>query len=815
AAEAGDASKYYRIQPPEGRHHDTLWGIAERHLGDGLRYKEIYELNRDRVQPDGSRLTEASLIRPGWILEMPADATGGELVEAPGEDLDDMSPDEADEFLDYRETGDTGGDAAGGGTPGGAEETPQPPAVPDPAADHSDWTGPGAGGPGGTEETEHAVVPAEREAEAAGESGRGAIDALMAAPLLAAGLLIALGRARRQALWQAAAGALGRGVGDDLEPETPAAGDARDALLAGADPGAVAFLDRALRTLSAALDAEGRTLPAVYAAWLGADELHLQLAHPAGDPPAPWQPGQSDTYWTLERARLAGTPGGDAAGDAGAAAEAPYPGLVSLGTRDGIRLLLNLEAVPGIVSVLGAPRDREAVLGSVAAELATSGWSDRMTVTLVGFGAEMTALAPTRVRHLEDIAGLLEVMETETNLRHANLRHTGQDSILTGRTGPSRRHHWAPHLVVVGVEPTEDEAERLGALASVSAPLGIGYLVTSDRPDLPGLAWEFEVTPEGLLKEPDMGLELTAQLLPAAGRAAVVELFAGLAAGEGGSDGTGGGAGEPSGPVFTVDLSARGKPEVYAEIMGGYTVTGLPEPEPERAAQLREALALLLLHRAGVHPRVMAAALWPRGVSDDVRDAFLARLGDWLGRDAEGAPRLTTGDDGRLALSARVVSDWDVLRTLHHHAGRPGAADRARRLTDALALARGPLLDGQRAEGGYAWLDHEIVDAQYPLLVAGIALGLAEEHLGAGKGEQAYLAVRSALAAAPTDERLWNELLRAAHATGNREWLEGAADWLTAHHAQLFGPDQPLPARTRALMDEFLPGRRVEDNAVS
>ncbi len=42
-----------------------LWEIADRHLGDGRRYKEIFELNKDRVQPDGSKLSEASLIRPG------------------------------------------------------------------------------------------------------------------------------------------------------------------------------------------------------------------------------------------------------------------------------------------------------------------------------------------------------------------------------------------------------------------------------------------------------------------------------------------------------------------------------------------------------------------------------------------------------------------------------------------------------------------------------------------------------------------------------------------------------------------------------
>ncbi|MFX4291021.1 BTAD domain-containing putative transcriptional regulator [Streptomyces bohaiensis] len=881
-----DATKYYRIQPPDGRHHDTLWGISERHLGDGLRYKEIYELNKDRVQPDGSRLTEASLIRPGWILEMPADAEGGDLVELP-HDAAELSPDEVEEFTDYGNdpTGpgrdaapDHGGmevapDTAGGpgatpdGEAGALPDTPDrspgadaehgsTPNAPDhggmdvtpdgPARGPQPGPGEGAGiagsGPdhGGMEVTpatarssdsarnaaaadpagdatatapavtdgesaEPASLPPAAPAPSGEDDGPGLPDALMAAPLLAAGLLGALGRTRRNALWQTAAGALRRGAGDDLEPRDVTGRDAQDALLAGADPSAVAFLDRALRRLSADLDAAGRSLPVVYAAWLSDDELHLQLAEPADVPPAPWQLGQSDAYWTLERYRL------DAVRDVPADAEAPYPGLVSLGTRDDIRLLLNLEAVPGLVSVLGAPADREAVLSSIAAELATSGWADRMTVSIVGFAADLTALAPTRVRHLEDITGLLEVMETETRLRHGNLRHTGQDSVLRGRTGPARGHQWAPHLVVVGVAPTEEEAERLGALASVSAPLGIGYLVASDRPDLPGLAWEFRIAADGRLTEPDMGLQLAAQLLPAAERATVVTMFASL-----GEPGTTAGDSPATAPAFLVDLGAGGKPEVYAEIMGGYTLTGLADPDPERAAQLREALAVLLLRRSGVHRRVLAAALWPRGVTDDVRDAFVARLGEWLGTEtATGRPRLTTAPDGRLVLSERVVSDWDVLRTLHHGAvAAPGPglhpADRRRRLTDALSLARGPLLDGQRESGRFDWLRHEVVDAQYPLLVAEVALALSGAHREAGEGEPAYLAVRTALGAAPADERLWNELLRAAHATGRAEWLTGAAQWLAAHHGQLFGADRPLPAETEALLDELLPGWRQQ-----
>jgi nucleoid-associated protein YgaU len=54
--------------------YDSLWDIAERHLGNGLRWGEIFELNRNVVQDDGSRLENPDRIYPGWRLVLPADA---------------------------------------------------------------------------------------------------------------------------------------------------------------------------------------------------------------------------------------------------------------------------------------------------------------------------------------------------------------------------------------------------------------------------------------------------------------------------------------------------------------------------------------------------------------------------------------------------------------------------------------------------------------------------------------------------------------------------------------------------------------------
>ncbi|WP_205856362.1 LysM peptidoglycan-binding domain-containing protein, partial [Phytoactinopolyspora endophytica] len=74
ARPADPAQPKVTVREPAGGVHDCLWRIAERELGDGARWPEIYQLNRGRPQPGGATLTNPDLIYPGWELLLPDDA---------------------------------------------------------------------------------------------------------------------------------------------------------------------------------------------------------------------------------------------------------------------------------------------------------------------------------------------------------------------------------------------------------------------------------------------------------------------------------------------------------------------------------------------------------------------------------------------------------------------------------------------------------------------------------------------------------------------------------------------------------------------
>jgi DNA-binding SARP family transcriptional activator/nucleoid-associated protein YgaU len=51
---------------------DTAWSLAADHLGDGARWREIWDANRTRVQPDGAQWAdEDQAVQAGWTLVIP------------------------------------------------------------------------------------------------------------------------------------------------------------------------------------------------------------------------------------------------------------------------------------------------------------------------------------------------------------------------------------------------------------------------------------------------------------------------------------------------------------------------------------------------------------------------------------------------------------------------------------------------------------------------------------------------------------------------------------------------------------------------
>lgn len=65
---AKEPTRSYAVKPG-----DSLWRIAERELGSGFRWREIYQLNRGRSFPDGRSFSNPRLIQPGWTLRLPSD----------------------------------------------------------------------------------------------------------------------------------------------------------------------------------------------------------------------------------------------------------------------------------------------------------------------------------------------------------------------------------------------------------------------------------------------------------------------------------------------------------------------------------------------------------------------------------------------------------------------------------------------------------------------------------------------------------------------------------------------------------------------
>ncbi len=412
---AGDETPSTHVVVPG----DSLAKIAADELGSAARYQEVFDLNRGVRQPDGHSLQNPGLLRPGWVLRLPHDSDCEEVVVRPGQTLTQIAREQLGDAGRYREIfalnrgrlqpaghllddPDTihPGDvlrvprspkpaAGGGGAPAAAafvrvsdscqpaEPSPPPPQPVQPPE------------PTGSETPAPISEPSKASTSAADADDGSSVVLTSVGGVLAAGLLTLLAIRRRRAQQR-------RRPGHRIHTNEP--GPLEHALRTAAHPATVEDLARALQTLAGQV---GDNLPKLRAVTIGAEGIKLRLAGKS-KPVEPFvKSGPSE--W-----RLDSTVSLDVGG-----VPHPYPALVSLGhTHERDLLLIDLREV-GVLTLDG---DREAVgsvLLAMAWDLASAPWSARTQITLVGVGRTSAGAHRDRLRFTSDWDEAIESFEPE------------------------------------------------------------------------------------------------------------------------------------------------------------------------------------------------------------------------------------------------------------------------------------------------------------------------------------------------------------------------------------------------------------------
>ena len=505
----------------------------------------VVAANAGRVQPDGSQLVDPDHIRPGWQIAIPPNVTPTDVTPA------DVNPAASGPSASGQSASGPAGPADAGsdtgtqsGPPTARAPSPPTPVEPRPDAAAVDPSGRTSSGPPSAVDPQPSADPtlansdpvpsAADQADPQGEHTSVAAWVTGAA-LLAGGTLMALIRHRRRQFRY-------RRPGRSITTTPKELRDAERALLTagGSGMGDVNLLDRALRGLTQAVADGLAQLPEVVAARLTPDSLELVLAAPDDQPPAPWRSDSTGTRWTLNR--IDADPDGDA--DHPVDYYAPYPTLVSIGhSPAGEQWLLDLEHL-GFLSLTGNTERCLDLARFIAAELAHNTWSDTVDVTLVGFGARMTALNPERLTHTDNVEGAAAAATRALADDIAEREVTGR-TVLDARSAPGNGEVPAPHVTLLASAAAGDVQQdgpgsallrelrchpERAAVAVVFAGGDNGGVREVDDPAARAAGWcAVRVDQDGTLTIPALADQLIAHQLPereAADLAALLALAA-------------------------------------------------------------------------------------------------------------------------------------------------------------------------------------------------------------------------------------------------------------------------------------------------
>ena len=533
-------------EPPQTVHHtvkrgETLWSIAADRLGDGHRYKEIHNLNREILGE------HPGFIKAGWVLDIPTpepatqDGAADTVVVEKGDTLSEVALEQYGDATRYPEIFEASRSIT---QPGGAQLTDPDvidvgwtlkiPGAAAPSTTHPELTDPVTPQPPPPATTAPAeVAPPATGASAPPPEARTAPPSTQAQPqttpgetvttpdhlqseppwmartsygvgaLLAAGVIALLATKRRTQQRR-------RRPGQSMPMPSGAAARAEQELRATADALSIETVDVALRTLARNCADTGVALPAVRAARLTATQFDLYLAEPA-DLPVPWTGTADDTVWTLEVDNAADLSEVDVAD-----IPAPYPALVTIGhDEEEGHVLLDLEFL-GTLGVIGqdAAATRE-ILAALAIELANSTWADDLQVTLVGAFPDLEDTLQTgRIRYLPSVGRLLEDLLHRAELDRQAMSAHGAPDLHHARVTGAAPDVWAPEIVLLAGEITDRQRNQLEQLVTDLPRVAMAMITNG----LTVGEWGLDLTagdgPEYAVLTP-IGLQLRPQRLPA------------------------------------------------------------------------------------------------------------------------------------------------------------------------------------------------------------------------------------------------------------------------------------------------------------
>jgi DNA-binding SARP family transcriptional activator len=816
ATASTNSSRTYVVQ-----RGDTLWGIAERQLGDPLDWSEIYQLNEGRAQPDGRALTDPHWIYPGWTLVLPPAAHGP----AGGHGAGDTSVPPRHKSVPTSTTSPTRGNGTGGAGSGVRVGPVSVPASHSTTSTEARHEAPSSTAPGRTSESKKSG-DAGRSAETTTAPARAPI-APIGFGLLGAGLLGALVRLRRVQQRH-------RRLGRRIPLPTGDLAQVEQALAASRDPDAPWFVDRALRLLTGLLRDTG-PVPAILGAVLRPETLELMLDGEAAAP-APFTNAAPDR-WLLARddetTRIALADAKDAL--------AALPCLVTIGADAEGVVLLNL-AAGGRVALDGDPVVATELATAIALELASAPWNETLELIDIGVGTEQVGRGRcTTASSIDEVLPLLRAQLKSVRSEHIDGATMAPSLVATEpRT----------NLVLISTRPISP-AEQASLTDEIGDPGQVGIAIVAPG-SLQEASWRLVATADGQLEVTPLSRQVQAQRVSTTHLAGIAALL-GLAARRGdvasdtppyatfastGSSLTGevpkvevpttvlleGESVAPSvapsaeaTPLPTVELAARrgdvasdtppyatiastGSPStaevpkvdvpttvllegesvepsvapsaeatllatVEVGVLGPLEIRGIAAaPQRSKATEL---IAWLVLHNRHGSTDEVATALWPMGASEGSQHNVIWDARRALGEDADGNSLLVR--EGGLKLSPLVTSDWAHFREL------ACCDDRDTRVA-ALSLVRGKPF----GDVDWPWSTVEGLAATMEAEVCDLASAMGEQSLLDGDASLAAHAAEQGILASPYDERLYRLLMRASDALGNPAGVRSAMGRLAA-----------------------------------